>query len=265
MGVRYGIAALALAATVLAVAATASAVTGEDPQGPDPAVEEWPVWPYQASCYGPPFDPVSAFSSPTTAEYGSRPAEVALREAIQDPALAGVGMARHGWRWVSESATHGVFVTGALSGPGPWWASFKRDDQGWKWAGSGTCLPRTVLHGLSAVTWTLAADQPALGKNTRRIRIDLGPGGCSSGMGQNERARKPIFRRIGKRLLMTMLVDPLPPGFYTCQGVLEPPITVTLPGRLGTRTLFDGGTYPPGDVVEAWRERATREAARPRR
>lgn len=253
---------IALAAMALGIAATTRAAAMEESLAPDPAVAEWPTWPYQAACFGPPFNPVSVFSGPANAENGSRPAEIALREATQNPALSGVGMTRHGWRWVSESETHGVFVTGTLSSPGPWWASFKRDDQGWKWTGGGRCTPQTVLHGLEAVSWTLAADQPVLGKNTRRIRIDLGPGGCSGGRGQNERAHKPIFRRIGKRLVMTMLVDPLPPGFYTCQGVFEPPITVALPGRLGKRELFDGGTYPPGNVVEQWRERAAWEATR---
>ena len=63
---------------------------------------------------------------------------------------------------------------------------------------------------------------------------------------------------------MTILLEPLPPGVYTCQGVIEPPLIVRLPGRLGERTLFDAGTYPPGDVVEAWREQRQQAAARSR-
>lgn len=54
---------------------------------------------------------------------------------------------------------------------------------------------------------------------------------------------------------MTILLDPLPPGSYTCQGVIEPPMHVRLPGRLGKRRLFDSGTYPPGNVVDAWHKR----------
>jgi hypothetical protein len=95
----------------------------------------------------------------------------------------------------------------------------------------------------------------------RRIWVDLGPGPCSSGMGQNARARKPVFRQLGRRLLVTILLEPLPPGFHTCEGIVEPPLRVRLPGRLGSRKLFDGGTFPPGDVTGNGRERAARPVA----
>jgi hypothetical protein len=79
---------------------------------------------------------------------------------------------------------------------------------------------------------------------------------------ERARARKPIFRRIGKRLLMTVLLEPLPPGLYTCQGVVNPPMEVPLPGRLGKRRLYDGSTYPPSDVVARWREATQRATSR---
>lgn len=242
-------------ATAFACVGAFFALAAAPALGTDPVVEEWPVWPYEAACYGPPFDPVSVFSGSANAELGSTPGEVALNEAIHDPALADVGMARTGWRLVSESETQAVFVTGALSGLFPWWALFKKEAAGWKWAGSGSCTPHTVLHGLEASSWGISADQRRLTADTRRIRIVLTGGGCSSGMSANPRARKPIFRKISKRrLLMTVLLEPLPPGAYTCQGVMNPPMEVTLPGPLGQRRLYDGGTYPPGDVVARWRE-----------
>ena len=239
----------------------APALGAVSPEEADPVVKEWPVWPYQASCYGPPFDPVSVFSGPANAELGTSPGEVALNEAIHNPDLAGVGMSRTGWRLVSESETQAVFVTGALSDPFPWWALFKREDTGWKLAGSGTCTPHTALHGLEASSWSISGEQRRLTPDTRRISVVLEGGGCSSGMSSNPRARKPIFRKIGKRLLMTVLLEPLPPGFHTCQGVVNPPMEVRLPGRLGKRRLYDGSTYPPGDVVARWREAIQRAAA----
>jgi hypothetical protein len=151
----------------------APALGAVSPEEADPAVKEWPVWPYQALCYGPPFDPVSVFSGPANAELGTTPGEVALNEAIHNPALAGVGMSRTGWRLVSESETQAVFVTGALSGLFPWWALFDRDATGWKWAGSGTCTPHTVLHGLEASSWSISGDQPRLTPDTRRISFVL--------------------------------------------------------------------------------------------
>lgn len=229
------------------------------PPGPDPVVKEWPTWPYKASCFAPLFDPVEVFSRPATAELGSRPGEIALREAINDPKYAGVGLTRGHWRPVTETETEAVFVSGLLStSPGLWWARFGSEGGTWKWVSSGNCSPRTSLHGLFAVPWTLDTRRQLPGSHTRRVWVRLGPGPCSSGMSQNARARKPVFRQIGKRLLMTILLEPLPPGAYTCQGVIEPPLEVELPHRLGLRRLYDGATYPPGDVMGIWRESARR-------
>jgi hypothetical protein len=49
---------------------------------------------------------------------------------------------------------------------------------------------------------------------------------------------------------MSIWIEPLPPGFYTCQGVLEPPLKVTLPRRINLAKLYDAATYPPGPAVE---------------
>ena len=61
---------------------------------------------------------------------------------------------------------------------------------------------------------------------------------------------KPEFRTQGGALLMTLWLRPLPPGNYTCPELIEPPVEIRLPGRLGDRKLFDGGTYPPGSGRE---------------
>jgi hypothetical protein len=60
---------------------------------------------------------------------------------------------------------------------------------------------------------------------------------------------KPVFFELGRRLMMVMRLKPLPPGNYTCIGIFEPPLRVALPKRLGNRTLFDGGVYPPTKAV----------------
>jgi hypothetical protein len=210
---------------------------------PDSAVEKWRAWPFEASCYGP-FDPVQVFSGPADAENGSAPAEVALREITASQSFP--PLPQHRWRRVTETSAEAVFVHGSLSSPfGPLWVHLEQVDGSWKWSGSGTCAPQTTIHGLGAVTWTLAPEQPPLGESTRRLLVDLGSGPCSSGMSQNQRARKPIFRQFGKRLVMIVLLEPLPPGPHTCQGVIEPPLKVKLPTRLGPRRLFDGGSFPP--------------------
>jgi hypothetical protein len=238
-----------IASTAVAAVIAATSASAAVPLGSDAAVSEWPSWPYEASCYSI-FNPVEAFSGPAEAEFGSLASEGALRDVLNDPALSWLGLPQDHWRLVSEDDTEAVFESGALSSPFPQWVLLQRGGEGWKLAGNGNCTPRTVLHGLAGVPWTLAGDQPALGWNTRRIRVDLGPGPCASGMSENARARKPIFRQLGRRLLMTILLEPLPPGVYTCQGVLDPPLMVQLPGRLGKRTLFDAGSFPPQPASE---------------
>jgi hypothetical protein len=214
---------------------------------PDPAVLAWKNWPFEASCYAV-FDPVAVFSRPATAERGSAPAQVGLRQVFSAQSFPPLPPNR--WRAVTETEKEAVFVHGSLDAPfGPIWVRLEREGEGWEWSGSGTCSPSTTVHGLGAVTWSLSAGQ-RLGPQTRRLRVHLGPGPCSSGMSQNKRARKPIFRQLGRRLVMIILLEPLPPGFYTCQGVSEPPLTVRLPSRLGSRKLFDGGSFPPRRAEE---------------
>lgn len=245
-----------LAVTILlSLLSGIAAATEPVPAGSDPAVRQWPHWPYQSVCYGPPFDPVTVFSGPAVAEFGSTSAETALRETIRSKVP--LPLPENGWRLASESESNGVFVNGRLSSPYPIWASFERDAQGWKLIGTGSCTPQTVIQGLVAVTWELAEGQ-SLGKNARRMLVDLGSGPCDGGASQNARARKPVFRQLGKRLLMTMTLKPVSPGVHICPGVTEPPLTVALPGRLGRRELFDGGTYPPRPAVVAQPARSSR-------
>jgi hypothetical protein len=243
--------AIVVAATLLGLAAPA--VSHALPaSAPDPAVAVWETWPFEASCYSR-FDPIEVFSGPATAELGSAPAQIALREITVSQNFP--PLPQHRWRRVTETETEAVFAHGQLSSPfGPLWVSLKQESGSWKWNGSGTCRPQTTLHELEAVTWALDGEQPPLRPNTRRLLIDLGPGPCSSGMSQNERARKPIFRQFGKRLVMIILLEPLPPGIYTCQGVIEPPLKVKLPTRLGSRNLFDGGAFPPVPAMPAGRD-----------
>lgn len=239
MGWRGVIAAGALLLS-LAAPATGQALPAT---APDPAVAAWKAWPFEAGCYGR-FDPVAVFSGPATAELGTAPAEVALREIIATQGFPSLPPER--WRRVSETETDAVFVHGPLSAPfGPMWVRIRQEAGTWKLGGTATCSPQTTAHGLGAVTWTLDPSQPPLGPKTRRLLVNLGPGPCASGMSQNKRARKPVFRQFGRRLVMIIFLEPLPPGFYNCIGIVDPPLKVKLPWPLGKRKLFDGGAFPP--------------------
>ncbi len=238
----------ALIASCLLACASASA------QGSEPVTDVWPHWPYPTSCgIGTPFNPVSTFRAPAEAETGTSPSELALSAILSDPQSRELGFPRSGWRLVSEDAELAVFVAGLPSSTDPFPLRFltvaPKEDE-WKLNSSGTCQLRSVLPAGQVVTWSLAREQPGLRPGTRYVRIDLGEGSCDSGASQNERARQPAFRQIGRSLLMTMSLEPLPPGPRTCVGSIDPPLTVRLPGRLGNRTLLDGSSYPPRSAAE---------------
>ncbi len=237
----------------LIVSAFLLACSSASAKGADPITEAWSHWPYPTSCgIGIPFNPVTTFRGPAAAEEGTTPAEIALRSILTDPQLGWLGYPPSGWRLVSEDAELAVFVSGQLSTQIDQlqFLSVAQNEGVWKWNGSGSCQLRSVLPEGEVVTWDLAREQPALDEDTRFIRINLGAGGCASGASQNDRARKPVFRQLGRKLLLTMSIEPMPPGIYTCIGVIDPPMRVRLPGRLGNRTLFDGASYPPRSASE---------------
>jgi len=251
---------LALAAVLLAVMPLAGAQAAKRARGPDPAVKEWPAWPYRTSCdgFGLPFDPISVFSGPTGAELGSSPSEVALRDFLRtEKWVRQLGASAHDWRLLAETDKAAEFTSGRLAEPNRMSSmSFELDGGQWKWNGfSSGCQPTSIVKGRAALTWQISSEQETVDRNTRKLLIDLGPGPCSGGRSQNARAMKPAFRRLGsRRWLMIMQLKPLPPGPYTCQGIVEPPLEVTLPSKIGKRKLLDGATYPPVDVVRQWRE-----------
>lgn len=248
-----------VAALCSALMSAGSPVQAEIALGPDPAVQEWPDWPYPTTCHDLAFDPVAAFSSPTGVEHGSRPSEVALREYLREMESWPYRLVPlSNWRLLAETSDRADFASGRLLGPGgPSVISVEYEDGAWKGSGlSGGCWPESIVGGIRAIKWRLASDQKALGKDTRTIQVDLGPGPCASGRSQNARAMKPVFRQIGRKLLMIMRLRPLPPGHYSCEGIIDPPLAVRLPGRLGKRKLYDGGTYPPTDVAVIWRKRS---------
>lgn len=229
--------------TVLALVLAAIAPLAAAARSQKPVLEEWPIWPYSVSCGPFAIDPVAVLSSPAGVENGSKPTEVALRAVLENPAFDWLGFGA-GWRLAGEDADSAQFIAGnPREGLESLSLAFK--DGTWQLAGSGTCRLTSQVYGAYyAASWTLALDQPRLGRNTRRVQVVLSGGGCSSGIGLNDRSHF-VFKQLGKRLLMSVWADPLPPGVYTCQGVVEPPLQVKLPGRLGARTLYEAGVYPP--------------------
>lgn len=246
MAKRRGVAVSCVLAVFLALALGAVARAGINityPDGPDPAVREWPSWPGPVSCGGLDFDPVSAFGGETGAEDGPGAPEQALRRIIDERPP---GMPTRFWRVMAATETRVEFAQGRLS-QGPFTLSLELLGGQWRLAGlPGYCVPQTVREGSELARWRIDGSQ-ALTPGTRRIKVNLsaGSGGCDGGRSLNAAAGTPLFRQVGKRLAMTIWLQPLPPGPYTCEKRIEPPLSVRLPGRLGDRRLFDGGSYPP--------------------
>jgi hypothetical protein len=240
------LAGLALGVSLVSAVQVGLGADGPRPVGPDPVVERWPHWPYKTACQdGRAFPPVAAFRRPTGVETGPGEAEAALRRKIaEQPEGDLLRLPTHDWRVLIGGPDFVSFAQGRL--PVVRVVTFERSAEGWGEGFSGACRPISVLKGRAAASWTLSSNQPPLRPSTKSLLVQLHGGGCSGGRSQNSRALPPVFEPIGKRrLLMTIRLRPLPSGPHTCEGVVEPPLRVTLPERLGDRGLFDGGSYPP--------------------
>jgi len=195
-----------------------------------------------------PFEPVAVFSGNADAEDGSLPSEGGLREAIAHKEIY-VSDAVSNWRLLAEDEDEAEFVHGRLAGTLAW-ASFKLTDGRWKSSGgSSDCEPTSIVGNGPVVTWSVAQPNGSTPSGVvRRLKVNLGPGPCSSGLPQNPRARL-VFEKWGRKLLMTIWLKPLPEGFYDCIGISEPPLKVTLPRKIRLDHLFDGSTYPPRPAI----------------
>lgn len=249
MGRRSTIAVMGVL-VALATGAAAWAASGP-PSGPDPAVKEWPRWPYLTTCdYSLAFDPVSVFSGTTEAEKGTRPSEVALREALERDEIP-YSRSDSNWRLLAEDEDEAEFVHGRLSGQLEW-TSFQLEEGAWKMRRySSDCEPTSIVGRGPVVTWDLAEPKKS-NDLVRRIKIRLGPGDCNDGKPQNPRARVR-FRKLGRKLLMTVWLKPVSPGPHTCPGLIEPPLKVTLPRKIKLHRLWDGSTYPPRPAIKPTR------------
>jgi hypothetical protein len=231
---------LLVAIVGLGAAVALAAPSGD---GPDPALARWPDWPGRVSCGELTFKPLVAFSRPANAERGDKPSEVALREALEEGLYAELGAPDHGWRLLAERGDYAEFGAGR---PGRLLQVIPVEKQGkaWKQVGySGGCEPAVVRKGRRAITWALASKKP-LTPATRTIEVRLVGGECISGRSENELLERPVFRREAGALLMALWTRPVH-GPQTCQELIEPPVKIRLPHRLGRLKLLDGSVFPP--------------------
>jgi hypothetical protein len=211
-------------------------------QGPDPATARWSSWPHPTACNGVSFDPVSVFRGPTEAELGTGGAELALRRYLDEGVYS--HLPTRFWRLVAATETSAHFASGRLE-QGLFWLGFQLVDGQWRPTGElEECRAQTERGGRAATPWTLA-DGDAMTKRSRRIRVHILDKRCQGFRDPRTRAEAPEIDRFGKRLVVTIWLEPLPPGKYKCPKPKTVPLVVRLPGALGERQLWDGSVYPP--------------------
>lgn len=233
-----------LCVAIVAVAVgTASGFAVTYANGPDPAVSRWPSWPYPTGCLGASFDPVAVFGGATEAEMGAGGPEQALRRYLEERLYP--QLPSKYWRLVASGDGSASFASGRLE-QGLFWLTTVEDTAG-QWAVAGSpeeCRVRSVRDGEAAIDWSLPKDE-SLRSGSRRIAVKLHSlGGCDGGRSHNK-AAEPQFRQLGRKLVLTIWLKPLPPGPKTCEARLEGPLVLRLPQPLGERQLWDGGSFPP--------------------
>lgn len=246
--------ALCFALAIAGIAGVAAAADS-DPEPPspnlDPALAEWPGWPYRATCGFMGFDPVRVFSGPAEAEHGDGGPEKALRRMLADDFP--FPRPDHGWRLAAKRHGRALFLRGRLG------AGFETPEQledlelerrggRWQMRTSGSfCDMFTVSKGRFAGGWSLTPKQPPLGPDTHSLWVITGAR-CSRD--QKPPRVTPAFDEIAGKLVMTLWLKypkTAGSGNEICAAGLPPwpPVAVDLPEPLGDRPLYDGAFFPP--------------------
>jgi hypothetical protein len=240
---------------VLAMFGVAAIALGSDsdaePPGPspDPALVDWPGWPYRATCGYMGFNPVRVFAEPARAERGEGGPETALRGMLARNFP--VPLSDHEWRLAARRRGKALFLHGRLGAefesPGQLEdIELERRDGRWRMRTSGSfCDMFTVWQGRDAGSWRLSPKQPPLGPTTERLQVITG---ARCGRKQKPPLVTPRFDEIAGKLVMTLFLKYREEGDTgICQPGMPPwpPVDVELPEPLGGRELYDGASFPP--------------------
>jgi hypothetical protein len=128
----------------------------------------------------------------------------------------------------------------------------------WERAGWGSCLPMAVrTPGIDAATWRPRGRRP--GPGARSIKTWVDEWTSASRQSPIGRITRPIIQVRKDSIVIIIGTQPVSafPGqrsrsrssdgfaFIDCPGAPSAPYTIKLPVKLGKRTLYDGGVYPP--------------------
>lgn len=117
------------------------------------------------------------------------------------------------------------------------------------------------------IAWTLYPEEPPPGPSSRSIVIAVHEPWCSSGRNPLPYLGPPEVRYSEKAVVIVLWIDP--PDGGLCPGNPLGRLVVRLPGPLGSRQLYDGGSEPPRKVKPGedprrlpWLDQAASRSAR---
>lgn len=198
--------------------------------------------------------PASLLQGEGSAEKGDSAAAKALRLLLAD--RAATDLPRTGWHVVYATADDVEFVaTGSANAE----VDVRRVTQGqwtvdgWSVVGYGGCQLQAIPSaGYGPASWVL---DPAasLGPDSTEVHILVTEQSCASGrtppIGE---IRAEVVRAVSAVTVTVTVRDP-PGDFQNCQGNPSVPFVVELGEPLGSRALFDGGSWPPVQRAAAGR------------
>lgn len=188
---------------------------------------------------------IADLSQRVGAENGNSPAAAALREYLAG--TAGGRAPKDDYRTLATSPDRVVFARGDVDvGIGSVVVELR--DGKWETDGVKPCSPMRYRTGSTATSWALK-EEPTRGAT--ELTVQVSAEACSSGRSAQGRILAPIIEELKDRIEISFFLSPLQADEHTCEEAPTTTTTVTLRGRVGGRTLYDAGRYPPVEVGKA--------------
>jgi hypothetical protein len=185
--------------------------------------------------------PTAALDRPAGDELGLDPAAAGLRKWITGRNATGQDVPTQGWRIVAREPGLVTYLADA----GDHWEVVVMKAGAldtWEfWEGGDCQLSVALPNGIGFASWRL--DPARLpGPKTQSVSLLGTELACASGKPPGARVRPPIVAETHDSVVIGLLVT-IKGG--DCPGNPEFPVRVPLSAALGTRTLYDGSTFPP--------------------
>ena len=185
--------------------------------------------------------PANVLDQPPNAELGSSVQAQALRAFLTTPPQS--GFPTQGWRVVSTASTRVDYLAPGRDG----WSFVSVEDienqGGWQASEYGRCDLRVVLpQGFGFASWEVDPGHPTQPDATS-LTVLATERACASGKSMAGRLEAPIVLYAPDTVTIALVVR-AEPGGQDCQGNSPEPVLVDLGEPLGSRSLFDGSSYP---------------------